>query len=160
MRRLIFAAMLGVLAACARRLPDGTPEGAFDLFLRAMEETPYDPQAAGRAFHLLAPRARDAIRAQAARAQQITGKVPTPESMFTPTWAPLRFPVDRTHAVIDSEGQRAILEVYGVEPQTQHVRVPMVREGDAWRIDLEIPPASDAPLAPAAKSAASASAPP
>jgi hypothetical protein len=152
MRRLIYAAMLGVLAGCARRLPDGTPEGAFDLFLRAMEETPYDPQAAGRAYHLLAPRARDAIRAQAARAQQITGKAPTPESMFTPTWTPLRFPVDRTHAVLDVEGQHAILEVYGVEPQTQHVRVPMVREGDAWRIEIEIPPASDALGAPGAAS--------
>ena len=154
MRRLILAATLGLLSACARRLPDATPEGAFDLFLRAMEETPYDPQAAGRAYHLLAPRARDAIRAQAARAQQITGKAPTPEAMFTPTWTPLRFPVDRTHAVIDPEGQRAVLEVYGVEPQTQHVRVPMVREGEAWRLDIDVPPASDAP------SAASASARP
>jgi hypothetical protein len=153
-RRLLLATMLGLFGACARHPADATPEGALDLFLRSMEETPYDPQAGAHAFALLAPPAREAIRREAQRAQQITGKPATPESMFTPTWTPLRFPVDRTHAVVDSDGVHAIVDVYGLEPATQHVRVPMVREGEGWRLDVEVPPApAVAPSASALPSA-------
>ena len=30
--------------------------------------------------------------------------------------------------------------VYGVEESSQHVRVPMEREGEAWRVHVVIPP--------------------
>ena len=148
-RLWLLAGSLVGATSCARPLPDDTPEGAFDLYLRAMEETPFDPHASARAFALLAPRAQEAIRAEAARAQQLTGKPAPAESMFTPTWTPLRFPVDRTRALVLADGVHAIVDAFGVDPQTQHVRVPMVREWEAWRLELEIPPptATSAPAA-------------
>lgn len=147
---LAAAALLGAvtfvaLPGCSKRPPDATPEGALDLFLRSMEETPYDPQASGRAFRLLSPKARGVILAEATRAQQITGKPLPTEAFFSPTWRPLRFPVDRLHAVVDPDGEHAVVDVYGVDPKADHVRVPMVREGEGWRLELEIPPASSAP---------------
>jgi hypothetical protein len=142
---LLALAAWPMLAGCARRAPDATPEGALDLYLRTMEETPYDPQATGRAFRLLSPKAREAIKAESARAQQITGKPLPVEAFFTPTWRPLRFPVDRLHAVIAPDGEHAMVDVYGVDAKADHVRVPMVREGEGWRLEIDIPPSAPEP---------------
>ena len=136
---MLLAGVLGVLVGCARKPPDSTPEGALDAFLRAIEETPNDPGAPARAYALLDPAAREAIRTRAARANAITGKAVTAEGMLSPLWTPMRFSVERTSTTIDAGGLRAVVDVYGVDPTTQHVRVPLVREGDRWRVVMVVP---------------------
>jgi hypothetical protein len=125
--------------SCARKPQDATPEGALEAFLRAVEETPNDPGAPARAYALLSTPTREALRARAVRATAITGKTMAPEAMLSPLWTPARFPVERTSATLEASGTSAVVEVFGVDPTTQHVRVPLVKEGDGWRIFLEIP---------------------
>jgi len=137
--RLVFVVVACFFASCARKPSDATPEGALDTFLHAVEETPHDPSAPTRAYALLSTPTRDALKARATRATAVTGKATTPEAMLSPLWTPMRFAVERTTTSIDPDGMRAVVEVFGVDPTTQHVKVPMVKEGDRWRIVLEIP---------------------
>ncbi len=145
---LILTLALGAWGACARKPPDATPEGALDQFLRAVEETPNDPTAPARAYALLAAPSRDALKTRATRATAITGKPIAPEAMLAPLWTPMRFAVERTAVTIEPSGIRAVVEVFGVDPSTQHVKVPLLREGDRWRVVLEVPEPPGEPSPP------------
>ena len=127
-------------AACTRKAVDATPEGAVETFLRELEDAPRDPAAARRAYALLAPDAREALRLRAERARSITGQRATPETMLAPMWSPARFEIDRVAAKPGADATHALVDVYGVDPGAQHVVVPTVREGDRCRIVLSIPP--------------------
>jgi hypothetical protein len=134
-------AALGIailLASCGRRAPDATPEGALDAFLSACESASSDPRANAKAFALLAPSARHALEDRARRASAITGKAVSPEQLLSPAWTPIRFEVAKTTTTFDATG--ATVDVFGVEEATQHVRIPMEREGEAWRVRVVIPP--------------------
>lgn len=124
---------------CRSRAPDATPEGAFDEFLAACESASVDPKASARAFALLAPSVRQALEERARRASSITGKAATPEQMLVPAWTPIRFEISKTTTTLDATGTKATLDVYGVDPTTQHVKVPMVREGESWRVSVVLP---------------------
>ena len=131
---------LCITAACSKKVDDSTPEGAVTMFLRALDDTSRDPTASGRAVALLDPQARTALAERAARATSIGGKQRAPESMLAPVWSPPRFSVDHTSTALDGDGAHAMVDLYGVDPATQHVRVPVVREGDRWRIVVTVPP--------------------
>ena len=134
----LLGVVLAVAAGCARAPADTTPEGAVELFLRATDDASRDPAAAARAFSLLDPRAREALRARAARATSIDGRPLAPESMLAPSWSPPRFEVETLRAVPAADGIHASVDVLGVDPAAQHAKVPVVREGDRWRIVLQI----------------------
>lgn len=142
MRAWLVAAIVAAAspAACARAPVDSTPEGAVESFLRDLDDAPRDPAAATRAYSLLAPDAREALRLRAERARSITGQRATPESMLVPMWSPARFEIDRVKARPGADAAHALVDVFGVDPGVQHVTVPVVREGDRYRIVLSVPP--------------------
>ena len=143
-------AALVTFAACARKPADATPEGAVEAFFHELDEAPRDPTAATRAYQLLAVDAREELRLRAERARSISGQRATPEGMLVPMWSPARFEIDRVKAKPSVDATHALVDVFGVDPGVQHVTVPVVREGDAWRIVLVIPPPppADSPPSP------------
>jgi hypothetical protein len=142
MTRIALVVASFLLASCAPKAADATPEGALDAFLSACETVSSDPQASAKAFALLAPSARRSLEERAKRASAITGKAVAPEQLLVPSWTPIRFEIAKTSTTFDQgkEGSTATVDVFGVEEATQHVRIPMEREGEAWRVRVVIPP--------------------
>lgn len=128
-----------LLAACGRAPVEATPEGALDKFLAACEDAPRDPQAAARAYAMLAPTSRKALELRAQRATAVTGRPVTAEQMLVPGFGPLRFEVSKTTTSIDKDDLHATVDVFGPDPHTQHAKIPLEREGAAWRVVLAIP---------------------
>jgi hypothetical protein len=126
--------------ACAKKPADATPEGAVESFLHEIDDAPRDPSAAARAYALLAEAPRESLRLRAERARSITGQRATPETMLAPLWSPARFEIERVKSRPGADASHVLVDVYGVDPGAQHVTVPVVREGDRWRIVLAIPP--------------------
>lgn len=146
--RLALIAVAGSLVSgCSRRPKDATPEGTVEAFLEAVDTSAHDPSAIGRAYALLATPARDALKERAEHARRLGIGALGPEAMLAPTWSTARFTVDRLRARIDGDGVHATVDVYGIDEHTQHTVVMTVREGEAWRIALDVPP-----LAPTAAS--------
>lgn len=132
-------ALLLVLTSCRQRAPDATPEGAVDRFLQACEEAPHDPNAASRAYALLAPASRRALQARAQKATAVMGRPMTPEQMLVPGFTPLRFEISKTTTKLDPDGAHATVEVFGPDPQAQHAKIPVEREGASWRVAIAFP---------------------
>lgn len=128
------------LVSCAGKPADATPEGAVDRFLQACEEAPHDPSAAARAYALLAPGTRKSLETRAQRATAVMGRPMAPEQMLVPGFTPLRFEITKTTTTIEPDGAHATVDVFGPDPSAQHARVPLEREGDAWRILIALPP--------------------
>lgn len=141
-RIALFLASSVLLVACARKSADATPEGALDAFLSACETASSDPHASAKAFALLSPSARRSLEDRAKRASAITGKAVSPEQLLVPAWTPIRFEIAKTTTTFDAgkDGPSATVDVFGAEESTQHVRIPMEREGEAWRVRVAIPP--------------------
>jgi hypothetical protein len=59
--------------------------------------------------------------------------------MLAPVWSPPRFTVETTKTT-SQDGMHASVDIYGVDPATQHASIPVVKEGDRWRIVVVIPP--------------------
>lgn len=137
-RSLVIAVCL-LAVGCARAPVDATPEGALDQFLAACEDAPRDPRAAARAYALLAKPSRTALDLRAQRATAVTGRPVTPEQMIVPGFGPLRFEVSKTTTSIAPDQAHATVDVFGPDPQTQHAKVPLEREGAVWRVALPIP---------------------
>jgi len=131
---------LSTMSACSKRPRDATPEGTVETFLRELDEAPRDPSAAARAYALLDPATRESLRVRAERARALTGQRATPETMLAPMWSPARFEIERCQSKSGGDDAHALVDVYGVDPTSQHVRVPVMREGDGWRVVLSIPP--------------------
>lgn len=141
LERLLRSELLAALflSACARTPADQTPAGALDMFLDACEQSPRDPGAASRAFKLLAPSSRRALELRAQRSTALLGRPVSPEQVLVPGFTPLRFEISKTTTTLAPDGNHATVEVLGPDPATQHAKVPMEREGPAWRIVLNIP---------------------
>ncbi len=137
MKRALAVVLL--LVSCGRKPPDATPEGAVDRFLQACEEAPHDPTAAARAYALLAPPARKSLEARAQRATAVMGRPMSPEQMLVPGFTPIRFEISKTTTTLDADGAHATVEVFGPDPTTQHAKIPVEREGDAWRVAIAFP---------------------
>jgi hypothetical protein len=126
-------------SGCPRPRPDATPETALESFVQACEGAAHDASAPARAFSLLAPDARARLEARARRGTAITGRAVTATQLLSPNWSPLRFEIARTKATVTEPGMRAMVDVWGPDETTQHVVVPMVREGDGWRVVVDVP---------------------
>lgn len=126
-----------LLLGCERR-PELTPEGALMTWVNAMNASRSDASQRRAAFDLLAPAARRNLAARAARASQFAGRPVEPWEMLAPGRFSLRFSIDPANLRVELQGDRATVQANG--PGGDHADVPMVREGNAWRVDLALPP--------------------
>jgi hypothetical protein len=126
------------LAACARGPGEDTPEGALELFLAAMDRSAWDESALADAHRLLAEESRAALEERASLANALSGRRFEAWQMLPQGRTRQRFRIrwGRTRTRID--GERAIVTVRG-SGETQSADVELAREGDVWRVVLEIP---------------------
>lgn len=144
MRRLLVLLCL-VLAACSRKAPDGTPEGALREWLDHMEASVDDPREAHAAYALLGPQARKNLEDRAERASRVQGRRVDPEDMLATGRFGLRFRPQSMRATIT--GDDASVEVVGDDP-TERAVVLCHKEGDAWRVEPVLPPLVELPRRP------------
>jgi len=144
MRRWRRAGLLFVLfaAACARKPPDLTPEGAVRELLERIEriekrmET--DPVEARAIYDLMSARTKSNLIERARRASTTSGREVPPEEMIAPGRFALRFEPRKWHARIADA--RAVVDVTGIAPETDRAEVPCVLEEGRWRIEIPLPP--------------------
>lgn len=121
------------LAACSRKAPDATPEGVVRAFVDELEGSREDPEATTRALAWVDRASRDALVARAERTGRVQGRRFMPEEMIASGRAALAFRPTRYRSVGD--GTRREVEVHGADGESV-VRVPVVLEDGAWRVDL------------------------
>lgn len=143
MRRLLIA--LCLLAACSRRAPDATPEGALREWLDHMEASVDDPREAHAAYALLGPQARKNLEDRAERASRVQGRRVDPGDMLATGRFGLRFRPQSMRATIT--GDDATVEVVGDDP-AERATVRCRKEGEAWRVEPSLPDLLDLPRRP------------
>jgi hypothetical protein len=135
--RIALAAALVALAACSRQPPDATPEGVVREFLDRMRRLQSDPKDGRAVYELLSRPAQANLAERAKRASAATGKRMGPEQMIAPAYFFPRFQAQRWATRV--AGERATVELLGVDPAEERASVPCVREEGHWRVDLALP---------------------
>jgi hypothetical protein len=122
--------------ACSHPPADATPEGAVRLFLDAMdaEDTPSSMR---RAYDLLGPVARANLAARARRTSRLQGRQVEPWEMMAAGLFGLAFRPKAMHRT--GVAERATVEVFGEDPQSEHASVACVQEAGGWRIEPGLP---------------------
>jgi hypothetical protein len=124
-------------AGCSRSPPDATPDGALRLFLDEMDVAGDDPHAIKRAYNLLGPAARANLAERARRTSQLQGRQVDPSDMLAEGFFGLAFRPKLMHRTV--VGDRATVEVFGEDSQTQHASVVCVQEGASWHVEPGFP---------------------
>ncbi len=124
-----------------------SPEAVTDAFLDAIESAPVDADAPARAYALLSSRAREVLAARARRASAVRGTTVSPESMLIVAYTPLRWSIEDTKTTIAGDGSASV-ELFGLDRQSQHASVHLVRESNGYRIDLDLEPRPMAATSP------------
>lgn len=139
MRLLLRAALVLALsaAACGRKPFDATPEGVTREYFERMERVQGDPKDARLVFDILSRQAQTNLSDRARRASAASGKRMGPEQMITPSHWFSRF--QPRQWATRAAGSRAVVEVQGLDPETERAEVPCVLEDGRWRIDLALP---------------------
>ena len=122
--------------ACSHPPADATPEGALRLFLDDMDDSD-DPTAMRRAYDLLGPAARANLAGRAHRTSRLQGRQVEPWDMLAAGLFGLAFRPKAMRAAL--VGDRATVEVFGEDPQTEHASVVCVHAGGGWRIEPGFP---------------------
>jgi hypothetical protein len=135
--RAALVAALVLLAGCHRQPADATPEGVVREFLERMRRLQNDPKDARAVYELLSRPAQSNLAERAKRASAATGKRMGPEQMIAPAYFFPRFQAQRW--ATRAAGDRATVELAGVDPNEEHASVPCVREEGHWRVDLALP---------------------
>jgi hypothetical protein len=125
-------------SGCGRTPADATPEGVVREVLERLERVQGDPRDARAVFDLLSRSAQTNLSDRARRASAATGKRMGPEQMLAPSHYFPRFQPRQWSS--RSAGNRAVVEVIGLDPSTERAQVPCVLEEGRWRIDLALPP--------------------
>ena len=133
------------LAACGRRSPEATPDGAVQKLVELMLHVHGDPGDAKAAYKLMSKRAQQNLAARAQRYSAASGKPITPEAMIVPTRFLLRFQPERYSAQI--WGTSALVEVLG-PAAGDRAQVPCVFEDGMWRVDVALPPLAPVQMRP------------
>lgn len=129
---------LAVASACSRTPPDATPEGAVHELLDRIERIESNPDEARAVYELLSSRSKANLVERAHRASTTSGREIPPEQMLAPGRFSLRFEPRKMHARLAHD--RAIVDVVGIDPMTDHAEVPCVLEQGRWRIEIPLPP--------------------
>ncbi|HVY49252.1 MAG TPA: hypothetical protein VHB21_25350 [Minicystis sp.] len=146
----LVAALSLALAACSRKPPDATPEGAVREIVERLQLVRGEPRDARAAFELLSKRAQANLAARAQRYSAASGKPIGPEAMIAPARFALRFEPQRYAAQIS--GVYALVDVAGPMPE-DHAKVPCVFEEHGWRVDVTLPPLPPVQMRPGASPA-------
>ncbi len=133
---LLVVAIALLMAGCSRAAPDATPEGVVRLWIEKMESSGDDKRALKEAYELLGPRARANLKERAERASRGQGRRYEPHEMLAEGRFGLRFRPKTMTSRID--GDHALVEIKGDGPE-QRATVKCTREGDAWRIEPDLP---------------------
>lgn len=97
-----------------------------------------DPTQAKIVYGLLSSRTQAGLTERARRASAASGRAVAPEEMLAPSRFSLRFEPRKMHTrVLDD---RAVVDVVGIDPETDRAEVPCVLEQDRWRLELPLPP--------------------
>jgi hypothetical protein len=134
---LLAALAVALSLGCSRPPADATPDGVTRLFLDEMEAAEDDAQEMRRAYDLLGPAARANLEERARRTSRLQGRQVHPWDML----AAGRFGVAFRPKTMRSKvvGDRASVEVFGADPQSERATVVCVRETRGWRIEPEFP---------------------
>lgn len=144
MRRWRSTAWVFILAAsaCVRKPADLTPEGAVRELLERIERVEKrmetDPVEARAIYELMSSRTKANLIERARRASTTSGREVPPEEMIAPGRFALRFEPRKWHARIAES--RAVVDVTGIDPETDRAEVPCVLEDGRWRIEIPLPP--------------------
>jgi hypothetical protein len=136
-RGLLLATAVGIVGACSRPPPDGTPDGAVRLFLDDMEASNDEPAALRRVYERLGPAARANLTERARRTSELQGRHVEPWVMLAAGLFGIAFRPRTMHGTV--VGDHATVEVLGEDPRSQHATVLCVREGHLWRIEPGFP---------------------
>ena len=131
-------AALSALSACQRKPPDLTPEGAVRELLDRIDRIETDPSEARAVYELLAPQTRQNLIERARRASTTSGRDIPPQEMLAPGRFSLRFEPRKMHTRVADD--RAVVDVTGIDPETDRAEVPCVLEEGRWRIEIPLPP--------------------
>ena len=124
------------VVGCSHPPADATPEGVVRLFLDDMDNGD-DPAAVRRAYDLLGPTARANLAGRAHRTSRLQGRQVESRDMLAAGLFGLAFrPKSMRGAVV---GDRATVEVFGEDSQSEHASVACVREAAGWRIEPGFP---------------------
>ncbi|HEX9298016.1 MAG TPA: hypothetical protein VF881_19385 [Polyangiaceae bacterium] len=134
---LAFSLLVG-MAGCARKAADLTPEGAVRDLLDRIDRVEADPVQARAVYELLSSRTKANLVERARRASTTSGRAVPPEEMLAPGRFSLRFEPRKMHARIAES--RAVVDVIGIDPETDRAEVPCVLEEGRWRIEIPLPP--------------------
>jgi hypothetical protein len=133
---VVSALSCALLPGCSHPPADATPEGALRLLLDDMDDSD-DPTAMRRAYDLLGPAARANLTSRAHRTSLLQGRQVQPWDMLAAGLFGLAFrPKAMRGAVV---GDRATVEVFGEDPQTEHASVTCIHAGGGWRIEPGLP---------------------
>lgn len=135
-KALIVVALAASLAACGRRAPGASPDGAVRELVERMRRIHGDPAEARAAYELLSKRARQNLVERAKRYSAASGKAIAPEAMIAPSRFLLRFEPQRYTAHL--VGEQARVDVVGLIAG-HRASVPCVFEDGGWRVDLALP---------------------
>jgi hypothetical protein len=136
-RAALIAAVVMALG-CSHQAPNATPEGAVRLWLERMEGSVHNLGEVKDAYALLGPRARDNLEKRAERASQVEGRRAEPYEMLAAGRFGLRFRPKAMHATVN--GDDAIVDVTGDDPETERGKVVCVREDGLWHVEPDLPP--------------------
>jgi hypothetical protein len=138
--RTISALALAVwlVQACSRKAPDMTPEGVVREFLDRVERVEGDPAQARAVYDLMSAKTQAGLVERAKRTSAASSRNVMPEEMLAPARFSLRFEPRKMHAHVTDT--RAVVDVFGIDPDTDHAEVPCLLEQGRWRIDIPLPP--------------------
>lgn len=138
MKAAIVCVALTLTVGCGRKPFDATPEGAVREYLERMERVNGEPSDARAAFSLLTRASQMNLSERAFRASAATGKRMGPEQMIPPSHFFRRFEPRQWTTRI--QGNRAVVDLMGLDAKTEHASIPCANEDGHWRIDLALPP--------------------
>jgi hypothetical protein len=136
-QRALLVALFVVLAACSRKPPQATPEGAVRELVERMRRLQGDPADAKAVFELLSSKARSNLAARAQRYGAASGKTIAPEAMLVASRFVVRFEPQRFAS--RTAGAYALVEVTGASA-AERAAIPCLFEEGVWRVDLALPP--------------------
>lgn len=135
-RRALCIAALALLASCARRSDEDSPEAVVREFIDRMQRVHGDVERARAAYELLAAADRAKLAERANRASAAMGRAVQPEEML----APSRFYLDfQPRSWSTEQGANwAVVTAEGASPGERR-QIRCVREQDRWKVVIDMP---------------------
>ncbi len=138
MRKVLWLVSALLVAGCARRPIDATPEGATRELLDRLEHAQGTIEEARAAMALLASPTRKNLTERARRASGAIGAPMAPEQMLAPGFF---FPRFRPRSISSRiQGEQALVHVVGIDESSEVADIPCLKENGRWRVLLQLPP--------------------